>query len=346
MKLFKLANSNGVEIAIMDLGATIVSVKVPDRFGKIADVVLGFDALPDYLSDQPYFGGIVGRYANRIAYGRFSIDGKAIQLACNDGKHHLHGGTTGFNKRLWRPIPELSGDHNKRSVDLQLISEHGDQGYPGTLSCRVCYVLDDNNRLTVTYSATTTEPTVVNLSQHSYFNLAGHHAAGQLDSALEHILTINADYFTEIDDTLIPTGHLAPVKGTPLDFSQATKVGVRINENHQQLNYAEGYDHNFVLNADVVNGPEAAAKLVHLASGRTLRIYTDAPGMQFYSGNFLDGSATGKSGVAYQRRGGLAFETQYFPDSPNQPFFPSTRLNPGGEFKTQTVFEFGVVSGQ
>jgi aldose 1-epimerase len=337
IEVFTIANARGVEVRAIEFGAIIVSLRVPDRAGRSADVVLGYDTLAEYVSkNTPYLGGVVGRYANRIAKGRFTLDGQEYKLATNNGPNHLHGGVKGFDKVAWTGEPVQGPDGP--GVALTYTSRDGEEGYPGTLKARVTYTLNDRNELTVDYHATSDKPTHVNLSQHSYFNLSGGDR-----SILDHELTIDADRFTPVDETLIPTGDLAPVPGTPLDFRKPTAIGARINDKHVQLLRGRGYDHNFVLNK-----PKGSAELTHAArladpvSGRTLDIGTTEPGVQFYSGNFLDGTIKGKNGRVYAQRWGLCLETQHFPDSPNRPNFPSTILRPGAEYRSRTVFTFGV----
>src|SRR5262245_46279596 len=337
---YTLRNSHGVEIRAVTYGGIITSLKVPDRTGTSADVVLGFDTLDGYLRQHPFFGAIIGRYGNRIGKGRFSVDGTEYTLATNNGPNHLHGGPTGFDKRLW--TAELLQGRN--GIAFKRTSVDGEEGYPGTLAVRVTYELTDKNELIVEYHATTDKATPVNLTQHSYFNLAGE-GSGDI---LGHQLTINADRYTPVDDTLIPTGELAPVDGTPFDFRQATPIGARITADHPQLKNGQGYDHNWVLNrtgdgsAGRPGRLELAARVVEPTSGRTLEVSTTEPGVQFYAGNFLDGRITGKSGHSYARRSGFCLETQHFPDSPNKPNFPSTILRPGQEYRSRTVFTFGV----
>jgi len=338
MKHYQLRNSRGLEVNVIELGATIVSLKTPDRSGKLADIVLGFDNQEQYLTDSPYFGTVVGRYGNRIAHGRFNLDNHAYQLATNNELHHLHGGDLGFNKKMWQVQKHTNDTNTKNSITLKLVSPDGDEGYPGELTATLTYTLDESNRLTMNYHAITTKPTVVNLTQHSYFNLAGHDAG----SVLNHELQINADRFTEIDPTLIPTGQLPSVSGTPLDFRQAVTIGDRINDQHSQMINGGGYDHNWVLNESAASCLDPAAQLYDPKSGRTLTIYTEEPGLQFYSGNFLDSSFTAKNSAVYGCRDAVALETQHFPDSPNNPQFPSTRLNPGDQYQSTTIFEFGV----
>jgi aldose 1-epimerase len=331
--LYTLTNSSGLQIGVIDLGATIVNLMAPDRDGQFADIVLGFDNPQQYITDSPYFGTVVGRYGNRIANGQFELDGETYTLAKNNSGHHLHGGDVGFDKRLWTVTSS-----NPNRLEMKLVSPDGDEGYPGELTVRVTYTLDEDNRLTVDYYATTDKPTVVNLTQHSYFNLAGHSAG----SAMDHELLINAERYTEVDSELIPTGQLPYVVGTPLDFRQPVAVGARIDEKYPQLVNGGGYDHNWVLTEKAASGSEPAAKVRDPKTGRTLVIYTEEPGIQFYAGNFLDGSIVGKEGAVYNYRNTVVLETQHFPDSPNQPDFPSTRLDPGEVYKTRTVFEFGV----
>jgi aldose 1-epimerase len=332
---FTLRNAHGIEVKAITYGGIIVSLRVPDRAGKLEDVVLGYDDLAGYLRQSPYFGAIVGRYGNRIAKGRFTLDGKTYTLATNNGPNHLHGGVKGFDKVVWKGEPASTGD--AASVTFRYTSTDGEEGYPGTLSARVTYTLTDRDELSFEYSATADKATPVNLTQHSYFNLGG---AGH--DILGHELTLDADRFTPVDATLIPTGRLAPVSGTPFDFRKPTAIGARIGQDDEQLRHGGGYDHNFVLNRKG-DGLVHAARLVDPRSGRTLDIQTTEPGVQFYTGNFLDGTITGKGGVVYKKRWALCLETQHFPDSPNQPGFPSTILRPGKEYRSKTVLTFGVV---
>jgi len=336
--LFTLTNGHGIELRTIPYGAVIVSISVPDRAGRLDDVVLGFDTLDDYLTKSRYFGAVVGRYANRIAKGRFVLDGTTYQLAINNGPSHLHGGIKGFDKVVWHAEP-IERDGNV-SVVYTYASGDGEEGYPGALSVRVIYTLTAANEITVEYDAKTDKPTIVNLTQHTYFNLAGD-GTGEI---LGHQLTIDADRFTPIDDTLIPTGELAPVEGTPFDFRKPMPIGARIDGDHEQLRNAKGYNHDFVINRPA-NDPSAfvhAARLVDPTTGRTLDVSTTQPGMQFYSGNFLDGSVVGKRGRRYNHRYGLCLETQHFPDSPNHANFPSTVVRPGQPFRSKTTFAFGV----
>jgi aldose 1-epimerase len=328
---FTLANSNGVQVRAINYGGIITSVRTPDRRGASGEIVLGFDSLQGYLGDHPFFGAIIGRYGNRIARGRFAIDGQEYQLATNNGPNHLHGGNKGFDKRVW-DAAILPG---RNAVAFTYVSADGEEGYPGRLTVEVVYSLNDGNELSVEYLARTDKPTHVNLTQHTYFNLAG---GGDV---LGHELMIHADRFTPVDATLIPTGELASVAGTPFDFRQPVPIGARIDAAHPQIAMGRGYDHNWVLNRRAA-GLQPAARVVEPKSGRTLEVSTTEPGMQFYAGNFLDGTIVGRGGQAYGPRSGFCLETQHFPDTPNQPDFPTTLLKPGQEYKTRTVFTFGV----
>ena len=333
VEVFTLKNASGMEVKAIGYGGIITSLRVPDRNGKLDDVVLGFDRLDDYLKDHPFFGAIIGRFGNRIARGQFTLDGQTYKLATNNGPNHLHGGNKGFDKVVWavEPVP------GQNALRFSRTSPDGEEGYPGNLRVQVTYTLTEKNELQVDYLATTDKATPVNLTQHSYFNLAGQ-ASGDI---LGHQLMLNADRYTPVSDTLIPTGELAPVAGTPFDFRQATAIGARINNEHPQIKNGQGYDHNWVLNR---KGPglQLAARVVEPTTGRTLEVATTEPGIQFYSGNFLDGKLTGKGGAVYKHRTGFCLETQHFPDSPNQPTFPSTILKPGQEYRSRTVFTFGV----
>lgn len=315
---------------IMTYGARLVSLDVPDRHGKVADIVLGYDSLAPYLSKNPYFGAIVGRYANRIGHATFVLDGKRYDLPKNDGDNSLHGGTVGFDKCVWtaHEIPH--------GVELSLISKNGDQGYPGTLTARVLYTLTGHT-LKIEYFATTDADTVVNLTNHSYFNLAGEGHGNVLDQ----VVTIPADRFTPIDAGLIPTGQLAPVSGTPFDFRKPTAIGKRIDQDNEQLHFAKGYDENYVLQQDGEgHSLHEAARALDPESGRTLVVETTQPGVQFYSGNMLDGTIHGKHGHVYAKHAAFCLETQHFPDSPNKPAFPSTELKPGQTFHQVTEYVF------
>jgi aldose 1-epimerase len=332
--LYTLSNKNGVEAAITNFGGIIVSLKVPDRGGKLDDVVLGYEQLDGYLTNKAFFGAIIGRYANRIAHGKFVLNGTTYNIPKNDGDNALHGGLKGFNKRLWT-AKDVSGSHGQ-ALELTYLSPDGEEGFPGNLSAKVVYTLTDQNELRIDYSATTDKETVINLTNHSYFNLAGQ-GTGDI---LGHELTIRADRFTPVDATLIPTGELKPVKATPFDFTKGTAIGARIAQEDEQLKVGKGYDHNWVLNSKGKGSVSLAAEAYEPKSGRVLQVLTDQPGIQFYSGNFLDGSITGKSSKVYNLRNGFCLETQHFPDSPNQPKFPSTVLKPGQQYKTTTVFKF------
>ncbi|QDT35785.1 aldose epimerase family protein [Stratiformator vulcanicus] len=341
VKLYTLSNDNGISVKVTNYGAIITSIITPDRDGDLADIALGYNSLKGYLNapSKPYFGAIVGRYGNRIAGGRFILNGETFKLAKNTGLNHIHGGNTGFDKVIWDV--ESGPTSGKDFVELRLSyqSRDGEEGYPGNLDVSVCYNLDSENRLTVEYRATTDAATPVNLTQHTYFNLKGE---GDED-VLGHEIKINADRFTPVDDALIPTGEILPIANTPLDFREAKPIGRDIQKSHPQMKIGGGYDHNFVLNRN--EGDDAllmAAEVREPTTGRTLSVFTTEPGMQFYTGNFLNGSLIGKSGRPYVKRGGFCLETQHFPDSPNQPNFPSTILQPGDEYQSETVFQFGV----
>ena len=342
--LYTLTNENGVTVEVTNYGGIITSLRVPDREGTLEDVVLGFDSLSSYTSEayraaNPYFGALIGRYGNRIAGGEFTLDGETYTLETNDGPNHLHGGEEGFDQVVWDAESVRRGD--RVGVVLTHTSPDGHGGYPGRLDVAVTYTLTPDNALAVDYRATTTEATPVNLTQHSYFNLDGHGDGPILD----HELRLYADRFTPVDSTLIPTGELRPVEGTPFDFTEPTPIGARIDADHRQLEHGGGYDHNFVLAETDADTLRLAARLYEPDTGRLLTVRTTEPGVQFYAGNFLDGSFTGK-GEAYGRREGLALETQHFPDSPNEPAFPSTILRPGEEYTSRTVYAFSVRDAQ
>ena len=339
--VYRFTNANGIEMRVINYGGIILSLKTPDVQGELDDIVLGFDALDEYLSDEyrqanPYFGALIGRYGNRIADGQFSLDGETHTLASNDGDNHLHGGQQGFDRVLWQAEP-FENDEGAGLV-LRYTSEDGEEGYPGRLETEVTYTLTDTDELLVDYRATTDKATPVNLTQHSYFNLEGEGSG----SILDHHLMINADAFTPVDDTLIPTGEIRPVEGTPFDFTQPTPIGERIEKDNEQLTFGKGYDHNFVLaeQAASPSEPVLAARVWEPDSGRLLEIATTEPAIQFYSGNFLAGDLTGKRGQAYEHRSGFALETQHYPDSPNQVDFPSTILEPGETYRTRTIYRF------
>ncbi len=333
VELYTITNSHGVEVRAITYGGIVVSLRVPDKNGKLDDVVLGFDKLDGYLDKSPYFGAIVGRYGNRIANGKFSLDGKEYWLAKNNGPNALHGGLKGFDKAIWAAEP-FQNEQGKALV-FTYTSKDGEEGYPGNLQVKVTYTLTEKNDLIFDYQATTDKATPVNLTEHSYFNLAGEGSG----DVLKHELMLNADRFTPVDKTLIPTGELRAVKGTPLDFTTPTAVGARIDDNYEQLVFGGGYDHNFVINRKT-DDLRLAARVYEPTSGRVMEVYTTEPGVQFYSGNFLDGTITGKQGHVYKRRYALCLETQHFPDSPNHPEFPSTILRPGRTLHSRTIYKF------
>ncbi len=326
--LFTLKNKNGMEVKITNYGATVISISVPDKNGQADDVVLGYDSIQGYYKGRSYFGCVVGRYANRIAKGKFEIDGKEFALARNNGPNTLHGGIKGFDKLVW--------EANKTTGNLELtyVSKDGEEGFPGNLNVKITYALTDQNELKIIYNAFTDKTSVLNLSNHSYFNLAGQ---GKGD-ILGHQLMINAGTITTVDSTLIPTGEIMKVTGTAFDFTSPHTIGERINAKEEQLIFGKGYDHNFVLNGQS-GEMKLAAKVTEPNSGRVMEVFTTQPGVQFYCGNFLDGSEKGKGSV-YNHRNGFCLETQHFPDSPNQPGFPSTLLKPGEKFHSETIFRF------
>jgi aldose 1-epimerase len=328
--LYTLSNGKGMEVAITTYGARIVRWMAPDRNGQAADITLGFDNLQGYFGENPYFGAIVGRYGNRIAKGRFKLNGVEYKLAVNNGANALHGGLKGFDKVVWTGKEITGGDP---SVEMTYVSKDGEEGYPGTLTTTVRYTLRPNNELALDYRATTDKATVINVTNHAYFNLAGE-ASGPI---LDHVMQINASRFTPVDAGLIPTGELAPVEGTPFDFRQPTPIGARIDAKHVQIERGKGYDHNFVLDGEM-GTLRTAAKVTEPKSGRVLEVLTTEPGVQFYTGNFLDGSVKGKGGRPYAFRTGFCLETQHFPDSPNKSQFPSVVLEPGKEMTSRTVF--------
>jgi aldose 1-epimerase len=334
--VYTLVNAHGIRARILTYGGIIQVLETPDRAGKLDDVVLGFDDMQGYVKSSPYFGAIVGRYGNRIARGRFTLDGKTYTLAINNGPNALHGGIKGFDKVVWA-AQQFKSDSGVGLV-LTHTSPDGDEGYPGTLRAKVTYTLTDRDELAIDYEATTDKATPVNLTNHTYWNLAGD---GKRD-ILGHVLTLESSAIVPVDSTLIPTGKLMPVAGTPFDFRTPTAIGARIEDPHAQLRYGKGYDHTFVLDGARENGLAHAAHVAEPTTGRTLDIFTTEPGVQFYSGNFLDGSAVGKHGHVYQRRYGLALETHHYPDSPNQPSFPNVILRPGQTYRTRTVYRFGV----
>ena len=334
VELFTLTNTHGIQVRAMTYGAIITSIQTPDRNGKRADIVLGFDSLAGYVAGSPYFGAVVGRYANRIARGQFTLDGVAYHLARNNGPNSLHGGQRGFDKVLWSAEP-FQNDSTS-GVTLRYQSPDGEEGYPGTVSVQVTYTLTITDELIVDYEASTTKATPLNLSQHTYWNL---HGDGQ-GNILDHVLTLNASAFTPVDSTLIPTGQIVPVAGTPFDLRQPTPIGSRIDHSDEQLRFGRGYDHNWVLDPGATDALTHAARLEDPVSGRRIDISTSEPGVQFYSGNFLDGTIEGKGGHVYEHRTGLCLETQHFPDSPNHPNFPSTIVRPAQHYRSRTIIAF------
>ncbi len=332
------SNENPIKVSITNYGGIVTAIHAPDRNGDHADVVLGFDNVADYVKDSPYFGCITGRYANRIAGGKFTLDGREYQLATNNGPNHLHGGRKGFDKRVWSA--ETARTPSGPALILTYVSPDGEEGYPGELTSKVTYTVTPENALRIDYEATTSAATVVNLTNHSYFNLAGEKTG---DTILGHVLKIRADRFTPVDQTLIPTG-VAPLEGTPLNFREATTIGQRINQDHEQLKFGLGYDHNYVLADARRPEPVLAAEVTEPTSGRVLQVLTTEPGVQFYSGNFLDGSITGKSGTVYPYRGGFCLEAQIFPDSPNgaskEGGYTSAHLEPGQTYRQTTIYRF------
>lgn len=335
---FKLSNGKGIEISIINYGGIITSIRTPGKTGQFTDIALGFSTLDGYLGSHPYFGALIGRYGNRIAKGEFKLNGQTYKLAKNNNGNSLHGGDKGFDKAVWN-VKDVRNEAAEQSLTLAYRSADGEEGYPGNLDVTVRYSLNEQGEFKIEYSAVTDKPTVANLTNHTYFNLAGE---GEGD-ILGHLLTVNADRYTPVDAGLIPTAELAPVEGTPFDFRKPTAIGARIEADHPQLKAGGGYDHNYVLNRGG-DGLSLAARVAEPGSGRTLEVETTEPGVQFYCGNFLDGTLKGKSGRAYVKRSGFCLETQHYPDSPNQPTFPSTVLEPGRELKSVTVYRFGVSS--
>jgi aldose 1-epimerase len=333
VELFTLKNANGLVTQITNYGGRVVNLFIPGKDGSFEDIVLGYSDLQGYLnSNEIYYGTLIGRYGNRIARGQFILNDSVYTLATNNGPNHLHGGVNGFNNVVWDAVQQ-----DDRTLLLSYLSADGEEGYPGNLQVNVTYELTDTNELKIQYWATTDKPTHVNLTHHSFFNLKG---AGNGDIN-DHLLQLNAGFYTPVDDGLIPTGEIVPVEGTPFDFRNLTVIGDRVNGDHQQLAYGLGYDHNWILTA-ASEGLTFAAKVLEPVSGRTMEVYTNEPSIQFYGGNFLNGSDTGKYGKVYAYRGALCLETQHYPDSPNQPAFPSTLLNPGEEYYSVCVYKFGV----
>ena len=323
--LYTLSNGKGMQVGIMTYGAAVVTLTAPDKAGKYADVVLGMDSIDGYVKGVPYFGAIVGRYGNRIAKGEFQLDGKTYKLPVNNGENALHGGLKGFDKQIWTAREANGG------VEFTYVSKDGEEGYPGTLTAKVLYRVTPDNELRIEYNATADKPTVVNLTNHTYWNLAGE------GDILQHQVTLNADRYTPVDKGLIPMGVLRAVKGTPFDFTKATAIGARIDQKDEQLGFGGGYDHNWVLNG---SGMKKAAEVYEPKTGRVMEVLTEEPGLQFYTGNFLDGTIKGKGGRVYQRRAAFCMETQHYPDSPNKPHFPTTRLDPGKRYHTVTMYRF------
>ena len=335
IKLYTLKNESGMTVRVTNYGAIVTSIIVPDRNGKQADVALGYDRVEDYINavDKPYFGAVVGRYGNRIAKGEFTLDGETYSLLKNNGENHLHGGAIGFDKVVWTVDEYVEG----QALTLSYLAKDKEEGYPGNLQLKIAYTLADDNSLVVDYHATTDKATPVNVTQHTYFNLKGE---GQ-GTILDHQLMLNAKKFTPVDESLIPTGEMPTVAGTPFDFTTPKAIGRDIGQQNEQLVFGLGYDHNWILDTDGKEGELSLAAQVHEpSSGRVMEIYTTEPGIQFYCGNFLDGRLRGKSGKPYVHRGGFCLETQHFPDSPNQPNFPSTILKPGETYDSKTVFKF------
>ena len=332
--LYTLTNAKGVVMAVTTYGGIMVSLLVPDKAGKMGDIVLGYNDVAGYVKNNPYFGSTVGRYGNRIGKAKFSLDGKEYTLAANNGENSLHGGVKGFDKVVW-DAKEVKAD-NAVGVELKYLSKDMEEGFPGNLSVTVTYWLTNDNEFKLDYLATTDKATVVNLTHHSYFNLAGE-GSGDI---LGHELMMNADKYTPVDVGLIPTGELPAVEGTPMDFKKPTAVGARIDADFEQLKFGKGYDHNWVLNQKKPGEMTLAATVYEPKSGRFMEVMTTEPGLQFYTGNFLDGSIIGKSGKAYAFRNALCLETQHFPDSPNKPDFPSVVLQPGETYKTTTIYKF------
>ena len=335
VSVFTMTNSHRLEVRIMNFGAIVLSLRTPDRTGRLDDVVLGFDNLEPYFTNDPHFGSIIGRYANRIANGKFTLDGVTYSLPKNNGPNTLHGGLKGFDKRLWQAEPRENPD--SVALVLRYTSKDGEEGFPGNLNTKVTYSLSDADEFTIDYEATTDKATPVNLTSHSYFNLAGQGTG----DVLAHELLINADRFTPVNNNLIPTGELRAVQGTPLDFTKATPIGARINSDYEQMTLGNGYDHNFVINRKE-SGMALAARVREPSTGRILEIYTTEPGVQFYSANFLDGTITGKQGRVYKRHYAFCLETEHYPDSPNHPSFPSTILRPGQTYRSRTIYKFSV----
>ena len=324
-----------MEVKIINYGGTITSIRLPDQHGRVANVVLGYDQLADYETKGFYFGCLIGRYGNRIADAQFTLDGKLYKLSVNNAPNALHGGLQGFDKQVWEATSSVDDEPR---LQLRYLSPDGEEGYPGNLSVTLVYSLTAEDGIRIDYMATTDQTTVVNLTNHSYFNLAGNGSG----SIYDHLIHINADHYTPVNAVLIPTGELAEVAGTPFDFRQASRIGAGIRSSHPQIVLGRGYDHNFVLNRRDDTSLEVAARLYDPSSGRSMTVWTTEPGVQFYSGNFLDGTVVGSGGGTYRQGDGLCLETQHYPDSPNQPTFPSTTLKPGETYRSTTVYQFGL----
>ncbi|MFM1835738.1 MAG: Aldose 1-epimerase [Bacteroidota bacterium] len=330
--LYTLKNSKGMEVQIMNYGAIITKIMVPDKNKVIEDVVLGFDSVADYIKDSPYFGAVVGRYGNRIAAGKFSLDGKNYSLAAQNNGQHLHGGLKGFDKKVWKTLSQKPG-----SLTLSYLSKDGEEGFPGNLEVQVTYTLTEDNAIAMDYTAKTDQATVLNICNHSYFNLTGNVKRDVLD----HTIQLNAPFFIPVDKVLIPTGEVKSVKGGPFDFTSPKKIGLEINAADEQIAFGGGYDHCYAFD----KAPGAYAKIAHVeepVSGRVMEVFTTEPGVQFYTGNNLDGHLIGKYGAKYNKRTGFCLETQHYPDSPNKPNFPSTVLRPGETYTSKTVYQFSV----
>ena len=335
VEIYTLRNSKGMEARIMTYGGIIVSLKVPDKNGTFGDVVLGYDNLDDYVKNNPFFGALVGRYGNRIAKGKFTLDGHEYTLALNNAPNNLHGGPVGFDKRVWK-VARADVSQDGPRLELTYLSKDGEEGFPGNLNVTATYTLTDDNGLRLDYTATTDKATLCNLTQHSYFNLAGK------GDVLNHLVFINADKFTPVDNTLIPNGELKPVAGTPFDFCKPMSIGARINADDEQIKFGSGYDHNWVVNKPL-GKLGLVARVTEPTTGRIMEVLSTEPGVQFYTGNYLDG-ITGKGGWVYQKRNGLCFEPQHYPDSPNHPQFPSAELKPGQTYQNTIIYRFSVGS--
>ena len=334
VEIYTLRNNNGMKVRIITYGGIVQSIKVPDKDGRLDDVVLGYDNLDGYLKNSPLFGAIVGRYGNRIANGKFTLDGREYTLAINGPPNHIHGGKKGFDKVIWKVLKADVGPQGPR-LELVYFSKDGEEGYPGGLFVKATYTVTENNALRLDFKAATDKDTIVNLTHHSYFNLAGH------GDILGHMVYINADRFTPVDSGLIPTGAFRPVNGTPFDFRRPTAIGARINQSDEQLKFGNGYDQNWVINKPM--GELALmARVTEPTTRRVLEVYSTEPGLQFYTGNFLGGTPTGKGGKVYERRSAFCMEPEHYPDSPNQPTFPSVELKPGETYRNTIIYKFSV----